>query len=120
MTVKECYERMGANYDEALSRLLDDARIKKYLLKYAENSELGELTRALSNKNYQDAFLHAHNIKGFGLNLSLVKLFVTSDRLCEALRNGVPKEDPEPLFQAVKEAHEDLFAAVNELEKNSE
>lgn len=115
MTVKECYEKMGANYEDALSRLLDDTRIKKYLLKYVEKNELADLESALKDKRWKDLFMYAHNMKGFGLNLSLTQIHKSSDILCESVRSGEPNQDVEPLFKAVKEAHENMFAAVKEL-----
>ena len=33
MTVKECYETMGADYDGVVSRLRTDERVRKFLLK---------------------------------------------------------------------------------------
>lgn len=33
MTVKECYDAIGADYDDVFSRLRKDDRIRKFLLK---------------------------------------------------------------------------------------
>ena len=33
MTVKECYEVMKGDYDDVMSRLRSDDRVKKFLLK---------------------------------------------------------------------------------------
>ena len=34
MTVKECYEKMGADYDSVMGRLRKDERVQKFLLKF--------------------------------------------------------------------------------------
>ena len=30
MTVQECYEAIGGNYQEAIGRMMDDARVKRF------------------------------------------------------------------------------------------
>lgn len=115
MTVKECYEKLGADYGEVIGRLMSDDRVKKYLLKYADKSELPALEDAMQKKDWDAAFSAAHNMKGIALNLSLTPLASSSSELCELLRGGTPKGDPAPLFNEVKAAHEALFSAVKEL-----
>ena len=34
MTVKECYEAIDGNYEEVISRLRSDDRVKKFVLKF--------------------------------------------------------------------------------------
>lgn len=116
MTVKELYDAVGADYNDASNRLLDDARIKKYVLKYVEQTELADLEKALKEERWEDAFRNAHNIKGISLNLSLTNLHDPSSELCEMLRNGKPAEDPSPLFEKVKQSHEKFYALVKELD----
>ena len=36
MTVRECYEKMGANYDGVLSRLGNEMLIRKFVIKFLE------------------------------------------------------------------------------------
>lgn len=52
MTVRECYERLGGDYNDALGRLLTEKRAKKYLLKYASKSELPALEDAMKKKDW--------------------------------------------------------------------
>lgn len=116
MNVKELYEAVGADYNDALSRLIDDARIKKYVLKYVDQPELSELEKAIKEKRWEDAFRNAHNIKGVSMNLSLTNLQKPTSDLCELLRGGNPCEDPLPLFEKVKQSHENFFAIVKKLD----
>ena len=50
MTVRECYEAMGANYDEVFSRLRSDERIVRFLIKVAEDGSYALLCRSLEEK----------------------------------------------------------------------
>ena len=71
MDVKQCYEKMGGDYDDVMSRLRTDERIKKFLLKVAEDKSFDNLCENLKTRNIEEAFRAAHTLKGVGLNLSL-------------------------------------------------
>ena len=64
MTIQECYEAIGGNYEDVLGRLQNDALIRKFTLKFLEDQSYLQLKQALENKNYEDAFRGAHTLKG--------------------------------------------------------
>ena len=115
MTVQECYETMGENYDEVLSRLMSSDRIAKYLQKFAEANDIEKLEKTLAEKDWETAFRNAHNMKGLSLNLGFGKLRQSSDTLCEALRGGEPTEDIAPLLAKVQEDYENVVSAIAQL-----
>ena len=41
MTLKECYEAMGADYEAVMGRLRKEERILKYLTKFLEDPSFG-------------------------------------------------------------------------------
>ena len=86
MTVKECYEMFGGDYEGVLSRLMKDERILKYIKIFAAGEELNLFREALAAEKYDDAFRNVHNIKGVSLNLGLTPLHKAADVLCEVLR----------------------------------
>ena len=43
MTVKECYEVMKGDYDDVISRLRTDDRVKKFLLKVLDDTSFSTL-----------------------------------------------------------------------------
>lgn len=86
MTVKECYEAMGGNYDEVLSRLRDDARIAKFVGRVVTDPSYELLINSVAENNVSEAFRASHTIKGICLNLSITKLYVSANALTEALR----------------------------------
>lgn len=86
MTVKECYEGMGGNYQEVLGRLRDDTRIMKFLSLFLKDPSYELLLSSVAEGNAAEAFRAAHTIKGVCLNLSITKLFQSSNELTEALR----------------------------------
>lgn len=115
MTVRECYEQMEGNYDEVLARLVDDARIKKYLNMFMQDESYQKLCTAIEEKDYGKAFEHAHNLKGVGMNLAFVRFYASANVLCEALRGGSPTENVEVLLAPVKEEYEKVISAIRQL-----
>ena len=92
MNIAEFYQSLGVNVNDVLNRLRNEGLIKKYLLKFAEDSSFSDLEKAISEKNYQNAFRAAHTIKGICLNLELRSLSGPSVELTELLRSGAPQE----------------------------
>lgn len=117
MTVKECYEMMGSDYDDVITRLSKDERVEKYLRKFLVATDYEELVKALEEKNYEDVFRFSHNLKGMGLNLSFTKLYTSASELCENVRNGEPKVDCEPLMEKVAEDYNQVINAIQMLDR---
>ena len=116
MTVKECYDLFGGDYDDVIARLRKDERIRKYLMLLTESPEQELTAAALEKQDYQEAFLHIHNLKGIALNLSLTPLFRASDTLCEALRHGDPGYDVSPLLRDVGTVFDGIVSAAAQLQ----
>ena len=112
MTVAECYEAFGGDYEGVLSRLLKDERIAKYLKMFAGGNDLELLETALGEEKYEDAFRNVHNIKGVSANLGLTPLHAASDVLCEALRHGKPDFDVTPMLEDVKDAYDRILPMI--------
>lgn len=104
MTVKECYEAMGGDYDDVVSRLRTDERIAKFLLKIADDKSYALLLDSLEAKNMEEAFRAAHTLKGVCMNLSIKRLYGSAEQLTEALRGRHEYDSSlEPLLEKVKE-----------------
>ena len=107
MTIQESYARMGGNYDDVVSRLRTDDRIKRFLLKVAEDQSFANLCAMLAERNMEEAFRAAHTLKGVSSNLSLTRLYDSACAITEALR-GKTEYDPavEPLLEQVRADYE--------------
>lgn len=107
MTVKECYEAMGADYDGVFSRLRTDERIKKFLLKVLDDKSYDLLLSSLESKNMEDAFRAAHTLKGISQNLSITRLYSSSSELSEALRDR--QDHGDEINPILKRVNDDYF-----------
>lgn len=111
MTLQECYEKMGGNYEEVLSRLTKEERIEKFMLRFLEDTSYKELCNALEEKDYEEVFRMVHTLKGVALNLGFTSLYEASDKMTEAVRGGVALSD-ESLFLEVERNYRQTMEAI--------
>ena len=116
MTVQECYAQMGGDYDDVTSRLRTDERIKKFLLKVADDKSFELLCSSLETRNIEEAFRAAHTLKGVCKNLSIDNLAYSASNLTEALRGRQDYgDDIDPLFKKVKKDYALTMACIQML-----
>jgi HPt (histidine-containing phosphotransfer) domain-containing protein len=87
MTAKECYDVMGGNYDEILSRMGNDDRIVRFLGKFEKDPSYDLLLTSMEEKNIPEAFRAAHTMKGVCKNLAITKLADSASILADVLRD---------------------------------
>lgn len=117
MTVKECYEKMNGNYDDVMSRLRTDERVKKFLGKVADDKSVELLETSLNARNMEEAFRAAHTIKGVSMNLSLTGLYNVAENMTEALRGRTEYgDDLLPLFSDLKKVFADTCDVIRALD----
>ena len=104
MTVRECYDAMGADYEDVMRRLRTDDRVKKFLLRLLDDKSFEMLKNAMAQKNMEEVFRAAHTMKGVGQNLSLTRLYESAATLSDEVRdNKTYREELEALFAQIKE-----------------
>ncbi len=118
MTLKECYETIGGDYEDAVRRLMSEALLKRFVIKALEDKSFQNLLAALEKENWEEAFRAAHTLKGVALNLSFTRLAVSASELTECLR-GQNGPAPEALTRQVKEDYERTMAAVGAFAEES-
>ena len=94
MTVRECYEELGSDFDKVLSR---------------------QLETALADKDAETAFRAAHTLKGICLNLGFDNLFAPSQELTEKLRGATTIEGTDELFAAVEKEYDRTCGALRKI-----
>lgn len=114
MTLQECYEKMGANYDEVRRRLLKDERIQKILLLFLKDPSYESLKAAMDSGDRETAFRAAHTLKGISLNLGLTALQQSSSALSEALRNDPPADNAQALYETLIPDYEKVAATIQQ------
>ena len=116
MKIKEFFEKVEGDFDGAMSRLMKEERIEKFVKKLPKTEDMANLRKALEEKDWETAFRSSHSLKGMALNLGLTKLAEPSCALCENLRGGTPKEDCAPLMEKVEEEYKKHMDAISEID----
>lgn len=86
MTTQELYLSLGANYEEAKTRLMNDGLIERFLGKFADTYSIEPLLEAGERMDAFAIFEAAHGLKGVVGNLALTRLFELSSNLTEKVR----------------------------------
>ena len=50
MTVRECYEKIGSDFDKVLERMGSEALVKRFAIKFLEDKSFEELTASPKDK----------------------------------------------------------------------
>lgn len=116
MTVRESYEKIGSNFDEVLRRLGSEALVKRFALKFLNDTSFQDLKDALVKKDGETAFRAAHTLKGVCLNLGFDRLYEVSAELTEKLR-GRDTSSTEEMFKKVETQYRILTDAIREMEQ---
>lgn len=111
MTLRECYEMMGGDYEDAVRRLMSETLLARFVKRSLEDESFRELLDALAEENWENAFRAAHTLKGVALNLSFARLAASASELTESLRDKKGPA-PEALVLQVKADYEKTMAAV--------
>lgn len=86
MTVQECYAAIGGDYQEIMSRLRTEERIRKFTGMFLKEESYQTLVQMLKEGKQDEAFRAAHTLKGVCQNLSFTALFRSANEVTEALR----------------------------------
>ena len=119
MTIQECYEKMGGNFEEVIRRLRKEDFVKKFLVKFPGDPSYGELVESMDKGDVEVGFRAAHTLKGVCQNLGLERLFKSSNEVTEALRSG-DMDTAETYMPQVKEDYKVTVDAINEFIENGE
>lgn len=118
MTVKECYDLIGGDYEDVISRLGSDDMIRRFLPKLLKDNSYALLCSSLQERNVKEAFMAAHTLKGICQNMSLTRLCGSVIPLTEELRDREEYgEELEPLLERVREAYIHTSEGIEELLK---
>ena len=111
MTIRECYEKTGSDYENILKRFGSEAMIQRFALKFLKDGSFSDLKNALEAKDGERAFRAAHTLKGICLNLGLDRLYKVSACLTEKLR-GREFNGYEEAYEEVQQEYQKTIEAI--------
>ena len=119
MTIREVYDKMGADYEAVLHRLPSEALIGRLLLKFPADATFRTLKDALAAQDAKTAFRAAHTLKGVCQNLGFDNLFQPVYDLTEALRGG-SLEGSDELMPLVEKQYDLTMQAIRDYEASQQ
>lgn len=112
MTFEEFYTSVGGSYKEALTRLMNERLVLKYLNKFATLTDYADMEKCIESENWTDAFRFSHNLKGTSLNMGFGNLARSSSELCETMRGGAPTVDISGLRAQVEQDYKKVIELI--------
>jgi len=115
MTLKECYEALGGNYDEAVARLMNEDFATRMVKKFADKNTFAEMESAMADRDLTKAFEAAHTMKGNVLNLSFDRLAGSVSEFSDILKSGT-FDGTDEVFTRVRDDFDATIAAIRQLD----
>lgn len=115
MTVRECYDRLGADYEGVVSRLVTEERVKKFIIRLSEDRSFAGLCTAMEQENAEEAFMGAHTLKGIAMNLGLTRITEIAGALTEELRGGKITQEAFDLFSELENPYMETIRFIGML-----
>ena len=91
MTIRELYENIGGDYDQAIRILRMDKLLDKHIRKYVKNGCVEDLLSAGESMDPVRLFETSHAVKGVSANLGLVRMAEAASEISEEFRPGNPR-----------------------------
>lgn len=121
MTLRELYENIGGDYDQALRILRMDKLLDKHIRKYVKNGAVEELLSAGESMDPAGLFETSHAVKGVSANLGLVRMAEAASEISEEFRPGNPRKmTDDQVAEKIKEIRDLYSHMAEEIKKYEE
>ncbi len=114
MTLKTFFEKTNGNYNEVISRLINEKLIMKYLKKFLDDGHFQQLKKSVEEQDFETAYRSAHTLKGLCLSLGFETMRKPVTELTEELRAG-KTENAEVYITAIEPMYADIIRWIGEL-----
>lgn len=116
MNLKEFYKEVDGDYDDMLSRLLNENLAIKIIKMFVNDPSFNDLTKGLNDNDPELAFRGAHTLKGVSLNLGLTSLANKAIDMTEALRARVIPDNYKEYYDALSKEYNKVIEAIGQLD----
>ncbi|MBQ8109294.1 MAG: Hpt domain-containing protein [Clostridia bacterium] len=118
MTLRELYQNIGADYDQALRVLRVEKLVDKHIRKFVNNGVVSQLLEAGAQMESARMFEAAHAAKGVCGNLGLTALSDMASQLAEEYRPGnarhMSDEDVKAVLQRIETVHDAMAEGIRQ------
>ena len=118
MTLKELYEKIDGNYEQAISVLRVDKLIDKHVRKICESEVVTRIINAKEDLDPVALFESGHAMKGVCGNLGLSKLTELASEITEEYRPGnerkMSDDEVKEIIAKIEELYKKTCEAIKE------
>lgn len=114
MTIRECYEKMGGDFDDVMQRFGSESFIQRFAIRFLDDTSFQMIKDRIANGDAELAFRGAHTLKGVCSNLGFIKLCEVSSELTEIFR-GRELKGYEAVFAEVEKQYQITVDAIKGL-----
>lgn len=115
MKLEEFYAVVGGDYEDTVSRLMNEQIVRKFVNAFLKDKSYNEFFKNYDAHNNEAAFRAIHTLKGLSFNLGFSVLSDASVAVTEALRDG--KNDvTNEMLEELKSAYKLTCDAINQLD----
>ena len=112
MTLKECYEGLGGDFDSVLLRLNREQLVEKFIYKFLDDKSFCLFKTSMENMDYAEALRAVHTLKGICQNLSFTNLYESSSITTLALKEN----DYQKAAESMPQLSEDYHRIINAIQ----
>ncbi len=114
MTLKELYDSIGGDYEQAQRVLRIDKLIDKHIRKFPANPVFADIEDAAKTMDASRLFESSHAIKGVCSNLGLVNIASAASEISEEFRPGNPRKMTDGEVKSKVDGIGKMFAAASD------
>jgi len=112
ISMREAYEKIGANYDDACARLMGGEMLARFALKFLDDESMDKLEAAMAAGDAEGAFMAA--LKGVSQNLGFDNLYEPAVVVTEALRGADAVDGAREGMHALQQQYAATMSALRE------
>lgn len=107
MTIEQCYEKLGGDFQRVCDRLPGRSFVERFMKRYLEDDSAQQVLLALEKRDPGEAYRYALALKGVAGNLGFENLERSAAELAKALRGrgGVVTPEIQTLAETVRRNH---------------
>ena len=114
ISMREAYEKIGADYDGASVRLMGEEMLARFALKFLDDESMDKLEAAMAAGDAEGAFMAVHTLKGVSQNLGFENLYEPAVVVTEALRNADTVDGARDGIHALRQQYAATMSALRE------
>ena len=115
ISMREAYEKIGANYDDACARLMGEEMLARFALKFLDDESMDKLEPPWRQETPRKRLWQLNTLKGVSQNLGFDNLYEPAVVVTEALRGADAVDGARAGMHALQQQYAATMSALREV-----